>query len=306
MLHRLPVGLVLVTVLVPALACATRGSSREPSVEPGHAPRSEPRTIDLPGRVALEYVEHGDESGVPVILLHGYSDSLQSFELVLPHLPPRLRVFALSQRGHGDSERPESGYRTRDFAGDVAAFMEAKDLGPTVIVGHSMGSIHAVRVALDFPEQTRGLVLVGTFDSYRDNPVVLELWETGVSQLADPADPAFVREFQASTVAQPVPPDFFERAVGESQKLPARVWQQIFQGFLEDDFSSELAGVRAPTLVLWGDRDSICTRAAQDAVVGAIAGSKLVVYEGTGHALHWEQPQRFAADLVAFVDGLQP
>lgn len=131
------------------------------------------------------------------------------------------------------------------------------------------------------------------FDTSADDVAAL-LRHLGVEQ----------REFQASTVAQPVPPDFFERAVGESQQLPARVWQQIFQGFLEDDFSGELAGVRAPTLVLWGDRDSICTRAAQDAVVGAIAGSRLVVYEGTGHALHWEQPQRFAADLAAFVDGL--
>ncbi|HZL98852.1 MAG TPA: alpha/beta hydrolase [Planctomycetota bacterium] len=291
--HPMP---VLVFVLATAVACASK--------QPSHASPSEPRTIDLPGRVALDYVEQGDESGVPVILLHGYSDSRQSFELVLPHLPPRLRVFALSQRGHGDSGRPESGYRTRDFAADVGAFIEAQGLGPAVVVGHSMGSTHAIRVALDFPDRTRGLVLVSTFDSYRENPVIVELWETGVSQLADPVDPAFVREFQTGTLAQPVPPEFFERAVRESLKLPARVWQHAFQGFLEDDFTGELARVRAPTLVLWGDRDVLCTRADQDTLLAAIAGSKLVVYEGTGHALHWEQPQRFAADLVAFVDGL--
>ncbi|MEQ9814027.1 MAG: alpha/beta fold hydrolase [Azospirillaceae bacterium] len=75
-----------------------------------------------------------------MLLLHGLSDSWRSFELALPHLPDSIRVFALSLRGHGDSRRPEAGYHFRDFAADVAAFMDALDLESTVVVGHSMGS----------------------------------------------------------------------------------------------------------------------------------------------------------------------
>jgi pimeloyl-ACP methyl ester carboxylesterase len=56
----------------------------------------------------------------------------------------------------------------------------------------------------------------------------------------------------------------------------------------------------APTLILWGDRDGLCSRGDQEALLAAIAGSRLVVYEGAGHGLHWEEPERFAADLVAF------
>ena len=281
---------VLVFALVLALAsgCATNA----------------PRTIALPGRVSLDYVEQGDASGVPVILLHGYTDSWHSFELVLPHLPPRLRVFALSQRGHGDSGRPASGYRTADFAADVAAFIEAKDLGPAVVVGHSMGSTNAMRFALDFPELTRGLVLAATFDSYLENPVVADFWETGVSQLADPIDPAFVREFQTGTLARPVPPEFLDTVVRESLKLPASVWQQAFRGFLEDSVAGELGRIGVPTLIVWGDQDALCTREDQHSLQAAIGGSRLVVYEGAGHGLHWEEPERFAAEIVAFVDAL--
>lgn len=63
----------------------------------------------------------GGRSGTPVIALHGVTDSWRSFEPVLPCLPSELRVIALTQRGHGASDKPAGGYRTADFAADVAA-----------------------------------------------------------------------------------------------------------------------------------------------------------------------------------------
>jgi alpha/beta hydrolase fold len=79
----------------------------------------------LASGVALQYCEQGDPAGVPIICLHGVTDSWRSFELLFEHLPRSFRAIALSQRGHGDSDRPQSGYRARDFADDLAAFMDA-------------------------------------------------------------------------------------------------------------------------------------------------------------------------------------
>ena len=79
------------------------------------------KSIDLPGRPTLSYVEQGDPAGVPIMLLHGVSDSCHSFAPLLPCLPPSLHVLAISQRGHGDSERPRFGYTPRDFAADLDA-----------------------------------------------------------------------------------------------------------------------------------------------------------------------------------------
>ena len=198
------------------------------------------KSVQLPGRVRLEYVEQGDPAGIPVVMLHGVTDSWHSFEPVLPHLPESIRAFAVTQRGHGDADRPASGYRTRDFAADVAAFVDALGLGPAVIVGHSMGSTNAKRFAIDYPERTRGLVLVGAFASYCCNPAVVEFWESAVSTLTDPIAPGFAREFQESTLARPIPPAFLDTVVRESLKVPARVWRSAFAGFFEDDFAAEL------------------------------------------------------------------
>jgi non-heme chloroperoxidase len=259
-------------------------------------------SVDLANGVRLPYVEQGDPLGVPVLLLHGITDSWHSFERVLPHLPHSIRAFALSQRGHGDADRPTTGYSPRDFAADLAAFMQALDLGPAVIAGHSMGASIAQRFAIDHPGRTLGLVLVGSLVTWRGHPDFVELWDSVVSTLTDPIDPGFVREFQESTLAQPVPPEFLETVVRESLKLPARVWRAVLlEGLLEADFSRELANIQAPTLIFWGDQDAL-TRNGQEALTAAIAGSRLVTYAGAGHGLHWEEPGRFAADLTAFVE----
>jgi pimeloyl-ACP methyl ester carboxylesterase len=262
------------------------------------------KSVALPNGVNLSYVEQGEASGVPMLLLHGVTDSWHSFERVLPHLPASIHAFALTQRGHGDADRPITGYRTRDFAADVAAFVDSLGLGPAVVIGHSMGSTNAQRFAIDHPERTLGLVLVGAFPSYRDNPVVVDFWNSAVSQLTDPIDPGFVREFQEGTLAQPVPQAFLETVVQESLKVPARVWRATFEGFLEDDCASELGKIQAPTLIVWGTRDAFCSRRDQDVLLAAIARSRLVVYESAGHGLHWEEPERFAADLVTFTRSL--
>ncbi len=266
---------------------------------------SREKSVELSSGVTLRYVEQGDARGVPVLFLHGFTDSWRSFEPVLPHLPAWMRAVALTQRGHGDADRPARGYRTRDFAGDVTNVVDALGMAPAVVVGHSMGSTNAARFAIDHPERTRGLVLAAFFADYRSNPVVTDFWTSGVSGLADPIDPTFVREFQESTLARPVPPAFVDAVVNESLKVPARVWRAAFEGFLEDDVGPELKRITVPTLVVWGAQDRFVTRVDQDALVAAVPGSRLVVYERAGHALHWEEPERFASDVIGFVRGLE-
>lgn len=258
------------------------------------------RTAELASGLRLPFVEHGDPSGVPMILLHGVTDSWRSFEPVLPHLPDSIHAFALTQRGHGDADRPAAGYLARDFATDVAAFADAVGLGAAIIVGHSMGSTNALRFAVDYPGRTLGLVLAGAFATYLDKADLRQFQQTDVAQLADPVDEAFAREFQLSTLARPVPQALLDTAVRESLKLPARVWQALFAGFFEDDFSPRLGEIRAPTLIVWGDGDAYCPRRDQQLLMDTIEGAQLVVYEGAGHAVHWEEPERFAADLADF------
>jgi non-heme chloroperoxidase len=261
------------------------------------------RSVELPGRVRLAYVEQGEPSGVPMLMLHGITDSWRSFEPVLPRLPASVHLFALSLRGHGDSDRPASGYQPDELAADVAAFMDVLGIGPAVIVGHSMGSYIAQRFAIDYPERTSNLVLMGSFLRLQSFQGAVQFWEDDLSRLTDPIDPAFALAFQESTLAQPIPQAFLDTVVQESLKVPARIWQAAWKGLMEADHSGEIGSITAPTLIAWGDQDAYFLRTDQEALAAAIKDAQLLIYEGAGHALHWEEPERFAADLMAFVDG---
>jgi pimeloyl-ACP methyl ester carboxylesterase len=260
------------------------------------------QTIALPNGVTIEYVDRGAPTGTPLVFLHGVTDSWRSFEGVLAHVPASVRAIAISQRGHGRSSRPDS-YRLTELAADVRDLLDALDVPSAVIVGHSMGALIAQRFAIDYPERTKRLVLMGSFAAMRDNPAVKELWRDAIEPMTDPIDHAFVRAFQEGTVTRPAPAGFIDMAVRESLLVPARVWKAIFAEFRRIDFTRELAAVRASTLIVWGDRDNVVSREDTDLLVRSISGARLMVYEGAGHGFHWEDPAQFTADLLAFVQG---
>jgi non-heme chloroperoxidase len=262
------------------------------------------RTVRLASGLHLEYAEQGDPTGTPVVMLHGVTDSWRSFETVMAHLPTSLRVMSISQRGHGGSDQPQL-YRTRDFAADAAGFIELMNLPRALVVGHSMGSVNALRLAIDRPELVHGLVLAGAFAGFRHNAEVTEFHRDAVMPLRDPISRAFAAEWQRSTLAHDIDPAYFDTIVRETLKVRATVWHGAFAGFFDDDFAGELHRVQAPTLLAWGERDAFAPRADQDTLLAGLPGSRLVVYGNAGHALHWEQPQRFASDVAAFAKSLE-
>ena len=253
--------------------------------------------ITLPSGLRLDWSERG--TGPTCLLLHGYTDSWHSFERMLACLPGDVRAVAFSQRGHGDSDRPESGYDIASFAADAVAFMDAVGIRDVTLLGHSMGSLIAQEVALSRPDRVSRLVLVGSAASF-DNVPVAEL-ERDVSELTDPVPREFVHAFQASTVHRAVPEDFFRAVVSESMKVPARVWKAALRGIRAFQSAARLGRLTIPTLIAWGDHDQVAGQADQQLLQRTIRGSKLLCYEDTGHSPHWEEPQRFADDLLGFL-----
>ncbi|HET6975274.1 MAG TPA: alpha/beta hydrolase [Pyrinomonadaceae bacterium] len=257
-------------------------------------------TAQLKTGIRVHYAFKGNPSGIPVILLHGYGDSWFSFSPILPLLDNKYRVYILDQRGHGDSDRPLGNYALKHFAEDVLAFMDAVNVKQATVVGHSMGSFVAQHVAATSPARVNKLVLVGSATKIRNN-VVSDLHRE-INKLTDPVPEEFIRDFQSSVAFHSVPQDFLEGIVKESRKLPARVWQEVMMQMLSPEADAQLTKIKAPTLIIWGDKENIFPRSEQEALVAVLKNSVLKVYQDTGHAPNWERPERFAKDLQEFIN----
>jgi non-heme chloroperoxidase len=247
----------------------------------------------------VHYTEQGDPSGEAIVFIHGWPDSWFSFSRVLALLPASDHAFAFDQRGFGDSERPACCYGIDDLAADVVVFLDAVGLQRASLVGHSLGSFIARRVAETQPQRVQRLVLIGSAVTAA-NEVLLEA-QASLRTLQNPVPAPFAREFQASTVYVPLPEAFFDQLVTESRKLPARLWREVLDGLLAFDDAADLGQITAPTLLLWGDHDALFPRQEQERLVASIPDARLLVYPETGHSPNWERPERVAHDLDTFM-----
>jgi len=260
-------------------------------------------TAHLTTGLRLHYAEQGDREEEAIIFLHAYADSWFSYGRVLPLLSPAYHAFALDQRGHGDSDKPECCYAADDYAADVDAFMEAVGIDEATLVGDSSGGLIAQRVALDYPHRVSRLVLIGSPTTLVGNEAVMEWWES-LRTLEDPIPPEFVRDLLESIIHHPLPEEFLERAISQSLKVPARVWRDYWEGVvLGVDDTARLGEIGAPTMILWGEWDALLPREEQERRAAAIPDATLLVYPETGHLAHWVRPGWVVRDLEAFLKG---
>jgi lipase len=204
--------------------------------------------------------------GAPVVALHGLTASHMNFVGIAEKLAGRCALFALDLRGRGDSDKPEGPYGFVQHARDVAAAMRAMGLGPSIVVGHSMGAFVATALAAQEPGLVSGLVLIdggGMPDTPTTNApgqglnATLELRITQLRQTYPSR-----QVYRAFWRTQPhFPPEewnpwveaFLDYEVaGDSPVQPkaseAAVRADLGEAFQRDAITERLTSIRVPTL----------------------------------------------------------
>ena len=188
------------------------------------------RFADLRG-LSFHYREYG-EGGRPLVLLHGVASNSRTWLIVAPLLARRFRVFALDQRGHGESAKPDGGYDFPTVTDDIAAFVETLGLDRPVIVGHSWGGNVALQYAATYPDSAAGIVLV----------------DGGYIELASRPGMTWER-----TEVEMAPPDLThltpEQLIKEAKQWDlGRCWSEEAEAFLLANFEVTEAGTIRPYL----------------------------------------------------------
>ena len=292
--------------MIPAVESVAdgRGTESWPSVSYGSGVAIVASVI-LRSGLTLSYARQGNVEDEALVLLPGPTDSWRSYQPILDRLPTSMHAVAVSLRGHGDSDKPRTGYRVEDNAGDLVALLDALEIERAVLAGHSGSCLVARRVALDHPERVAGLVLEAAPTTLRGDPRLQEFVQSVVSGLEDPISDDVLRSFLINTSSDDVTPQLLDQLTEEARKVPARVWKETFVALLDYDDLTDLPLINAPALLVWGELDALVSRDMQDQLMRCIPTVRLVVYPGVGHTPRWDDASRFSSDVSTFVTELQ-
>jgi lipase len=230
-------------------------------------------TREAHGRVSGDGVElafgYWPGRGAPVVALHGLTASHLNFIGVAERVAGRRPIFALDLRGRGDSDKPPGPYGLAQHARDVAAAMKAMGLGPSVIVGHSMGAFISTALAAQNPELVAGLIMVdggyllGIPAGVDTEQVLDTVLAQRITQLQDtyPSREAY-REFWRARPHFPAADwgpwteAFLNYEVGgeppqlQPKASEAAVRADVAESFQKAAIAERLQSVRVPTLLL--------------------------------------------------------
>ena len=264
--------------------------------------------------VRLYYEDTG--IGKPVILIHGGGLSLGWWRKQVPALGQRFRVIAADTRGNGRSDKTPWGHRTARYAMDVRQIIETLDLHDATLVGWSIGA----RTVLSYIElfrnyRLKGVVLVDEVPSIEvhDPTDPPDPPEPDAEPASDPPEPDAVspsedeterrrRQLRSMFVSLEVPDAELDVLLEESRENTPAQGVTLGPDYQAQDWRPMLPSIDLPVLITTGGRSGAYPGCRH--MYKHIPGARMEVFEESGHALFYEEPDRFNAVVTGFVDGL--
>lgn len=270
------------------------------------APAHRARFVSL-GNLRVRLVRAG--RGTPVVLIHGYGESLMSWRALFDELSRHADVTAVDLPGFGLSGKPEHGYSADSMALSVLRLLDQLGLARAVFVGHSLGGAVAAAVAVQAPERVLGLVLVapalvtppvlaGSLDSagelQRVRALIVAYYQSLRSRFAGIHDPGWLAESAAAATYEPARDPAYFRA------LVAALAQFDFE-FLTRERAARLT---MPTLLVWGAQDPVVPAANAQGLLSMLPRARLEIVPRSWHRPHLERPRDVVGLIEGFLDGI--
>lgn len=277
------------------------------------------------GELELRYrVVHGYRrayrlagEGPPLVLIHGIGDSSATWAEVIPDLARGHTVIAPDLLGHGASDKPRADYSVAAYANGVRDLLTALGIESATLVGHSLGGGVAMQFAYQYPERTERLILVSAGGVGREvnavlravslpgAPLLLALLTLPGMRLQVELFARLMR-FLDTDLGQDAPelltmvdalPDATSRSAFVHTLRGVVDWRGQAVTMLDRCYLTE----GMPTMLLWGDRDSVVPVRHAYRAHEAMPGSRLAVFEGAGHFPFHTDPGRFLSLVEDFV-----
>src|SRR6185503_19381942 len=242
-----------------------------------------------------------------VLLLHGIGNYGRYWDFFADAVAGRLRLIATDARGHGESGKPAKGYAPQDFVADALAVLDALAIERALIVRHSMGGTHAIRLAAAHPERVERLVVIdagpepmpeGSERARRlslERPVRFEDADQALAYLRR-TSPGYSEEVYANRMRWLFREDAADVVWRSSRDALASIMSGASRGSLWD----ALRAIRCPVLLVRGTRSNVLSADVAQRMITALAYGRLVELD-TGHNVPLDRPKELAEAVVEFV-----
>jgi 3-oxoadipate enol-lactonase len=240
--------------------------------------------------VSLHHTSTG-RGAVPVVLTHGLGASADVWAAQVPVLAERHRVVTWDLRGHARSGAADTPCTVADLGADLGRVLDAAHIARAVVVGHSAGGVVAMQLALDYPDRTAGLVLIGTASEC--NAKARTFYED-LGALADERG------------MEPV-----HRRLGvDADQAPthAATFAHVARAIAtlhEEPLTPRLAAITCPTLVVVGEKDFLGVGGSV-IIHRGITRSRLAIVPERGHGIFQEDPPQFNALIEKYLASIIP
>ncbi len=261
------------------------------------------------------HVDDAGGTGRPIVLIHGWPLSKDSWKSQLPALGAAgYRAVAYDRRGFGQSDKPSGGYDYDTLTDDLEGLMSELDLHDVTLVGFSMGGGEVARYVTKYGvNRLHSVVFAASVTPYMfktddnpDGPLTKEHAAAMTADLTSDRDGFFDRfatQFFSVNGELMVTEAQRQEAIVLCQQSDQRAALKCMASFGTEDFRADLPNVSVPTLVIHGDGDGVVDFAGSGARThAAIPRSRLTVLAGAPHGCNVSHPDEFNRALVSFLD----
>jgi pimeloyl-ACP methyl ester carboxylesterase len=259
----------------------------------------------------MHYVDWGIPGRPTMVLLHGFQSNAHTWDTFSFAMADTYHVLALDQRGHGDTSwTPDGHYTPESFISDIVAFIDALQLAPTLLVGHSMGGRHAAMLAADYPDKVKKVVIVDT--AAERSPAMH-------ARMPLPSD--------TTTLPAPETFDTFEAVISQGKaqypltpeaELRHANYHNLVRGAdgnwrwkwdlallarrrQQSDLYAYLRRILCPTLIIRGQRSPLLTPEVAQKMLQSLPNGRLEEIAAAAHTVNADHAEAFNAIAAAFL-----
>ncbi|MBN2286783.1 MAG: alpha/beta hydrolase [Tissierellales bacterium] len=242
----------------------------------------------------INYIQEG--SGQDVLLLHGWGCSLDTMRPIMNLISNHYKVTAMDLPGFGASSIPQKAFNSYDYAEVVQKFMELKEMQDVILFGHSHGGRIAIILSAKLPELINKVVLIGSSGILPNRTLKYHLkvfWFKMMKKI--------VIALSFGKTQQEKVEKFYNKFGSVDYREAQGIMRQTMVKVVNDNLKHLLKDIKAPTLLVWGEKDDATPLYMGQAMEQEIPDSGLVVIKDAGHYAYIDDYNTFKRVIYSFL-----